>query len=1144
MTTGAPFFHKQVFLDSKSNVKRVVIETALPLVIAQGKDYDRYKTDGGTEQIFRVPESADLEVYADELILFGTIRLPGRNANLVARTLNCLSKAKSGAKGIGIPVIDVSGADVAELPPPPLWPGAPGPNDAQNTKGKVAFGRTGDPGQANRIFPIPEPHDSDTPGQPGGGRQRGADYDPVMDGEPGAEGIAGGHAGSIGILAGTICFNGEREVPPNTIRSAICLRLVANGGRGGDGQQGQWGGAGGQGGSGASCRSGQGVAGLGHTVATDGGPGGDGGNGGKGGTGGRGGDSGQIVVRSRSPATALQLSCLFENMRGQRGKPGEGGPGGRKGPGGPGGRGCQPVKAYSGPSPVIKWLADRVDAEVLNANVPDGRDGEDGIDGQRGVSGGEGSDGEQKPCSIDLNRSKDVLTSELSMAARVGLLELMIQRARASFLSLDAFDETSADWMRLGETLDWIKQRLDSFPVSRTGGTDCSAEHALARRLTDVVNPMLAHHAANCDYFGKSPLFAPTLSLKTYDDALTKALECLQLLEAGRDGLAKTLDANETALAHLEDGREEARSVGDYLRTKLRDLTEKRRSRHRQLLAAEQEREDLRKGLERALHEFGERVQRSFGLSTAELLNALTQIAFMGLPVEKKAGQTGAGGAAAAVAVAEAAAGAAFEFSPVHAANSAIMGGIQLASLIDAGNKSVLNDSGEPVDKKYVMKQVARANESLRATLSEWKADGSIQVDQQGMTQLLCSRQELDEMLDEFGKLDGALAAKSRLDTYVEQVDARNRLIADYNDLLVSEYGLLAEIQKADEQTRQMDTRLSLEQKPGLAQVGMWISGLYETVKTTCLEEVYMAHRAESFWAAAPYSGLHQLMAGKKIEVVDRSGIVAAQSQVRANLLSHLEEALATPSRFPDSDDAKETGVLVVLTPDTHPSLFQDLTSADVKRPGDAGKRPPIVVHFKLPLSTKDSDISESAFHGKADVRLAKVRPYLIGMKTRSDHMLTIVHSGDERIQTRDDQTRRFVHDPRPIPFAYTPDPAWLSLVIPPLQDGTQAEGPPRPPGAARFGPTLMAANPAGNPRPRPLDWRVVLAGASVLEGGTIELPRRGAETKDLCNAGYAPIGPFTKWTLTIKYSDHADLDLAGLKAIVIDFHGFFRTFD
>ncbi|MEI4920899.1 hypothetical protein Q8G81_35675, partial [Klebsiella pneumoniae] len=76
---------------------------------------------------------------------------------------------------------------------------------------------------------------------------------------------------------------------------------------------------------------------------------------------------------------------------------------------------------------------------------------------------------------------------------------------------------------------------------------------------------------------------------------------------------------------------------------------------------------------------------------------------------------------------------------------------------------------------------------------------------------------------------------------------------------------------------------------------------------------------------------------------------------------------------------------------------------------------------------TGSSDIT-NPFAAKADVRLTKVRPYLIGLKATADHRLTIAHSGEETIQSQEDEALTFIHAPRPIPFQYSPDEKWTAM--------------------------------------------------------------------------------------------------------------------
>jgi hypothetical protein len=251
------------------------------------------------------------------------------------------------------------------------------------------------------------------------------------------------------------------------------------------------------------------------------------------------------------------------------------------------------------------------------------------------------------------------------------------------------------------------------------------------------------------------------------------------------------------------------------------------------------------------------------------------------------------------------------------------------------------------------------------------------------------------------------------------------------------------------------------------------------------------------------------------------------------DILTALGSNYRIPNRFPTKVDSETTmGRVVVLTKVSHHLFFEDLA--------DSG-----AAEFELEPATKngfgptDNFAPTSCawpspgavfnvgnpFAGQADVRLTKVRVWMVGKESKLDHNVILVHLGKEQFRRSNDtpypkrldppeqededlrKSRYVVHEPVSIPFNYN------------------AEGLSYDPDARSFTPGKLFGRRVGS------------------QDGDLRFPKDGIN--DLPAAGeYAPIGPFGRWRLVVPKNLNPKLDLSELHAVVIDFHGFHQAYD
>ena len=225
---------------------------------------------------------------------------------------------------------------------------------------------------------------------------------------------------------------------------------------------------------------------------------------------------------------------------------------------------------------------------------------------------------------------------------------------------------------------------------------------------------------------------------------------------------------------------------------------------------------------------------------------------------------------------------------------------------------------------------------------------------------------------------------------------------------------------------------------------------------------------------------------------------------------------------------------MVVLTKQTHRAFFSDLRTfreAEFQlEPAIKSSVAPKLDFAPTKAAWCGADRPDfgakmlNPFAGMADVRLTKVRAWLVGPENELDHKVIITHLGEEQFRGPDDkpypkrrepaeerdQDKRkpqyILHEPVSIPFNYNGE--GLSY-----DEETRDFTPGR-----------------------------LFGGVAGAQDGDLGFPNSGIS--DLPAAGkYAPIGPFGRWRLEIPKNLNRDLKLADLYAVVFDFHGFHQSF-
>jgi hypothetical protein len=658
-------------------------------------------------------------------------------------------------------------------------------------------------------------------------------------------------------------------------------------------------------------------------------------------------------------------------------------------------------------------------------------------------------------------------------------------------------------WIDIGERLAWVASLVCQL-VNR--GSDEDAKQLAASLVLSVCLPM-ERFTRGLDYLGKGPSFAPGLTFKSCDEALNESLSCLFSIEASHAkyfaDLQSQLDiANNLGLA-LDNYKKQSSFVSNRA-SRIRD----------ELLSTEMEIQvlddataDKKEALKESLRTFEDKVKAAFGLGLDTLFNCLSQLSFVNLgePVRALETISKVGGVAGAGAMAVG----------------------QIGAMVNEAANNVINDYGEPVKKQLLLKQVKviEGDLDLRSQFERLSID-YISTDQSH--RLVVQLEKFKELCDQFERSLDDKSMLATLQSFIDAITKRNRKIDDYNALFHRRTELLGEESRLEQQQAAVEGRQA-EADPGLPAMASFVSGLYERAKAEAVADFFMTYRAFAFWALVPPDGFYDHI-GRNPQGINADQLKGAQLSLHQSLRESVEKGQNPPVYFPEDDSG--FGRVVVLTREVHKELFEDLefgsadfeilpATADSPAPASDFEPTRTVVRVSDKLPT-DAETLPNPFYGMANVRLRKVRAWMVGMNTGGKrHHVELVHMGEERFRTPDDR-----------PY---PDP----------RDGAGSTNP----AYIRHGPRAITF--AYNSTSLAFDAATMTLTPGSLQGSIAGLQDgelglhidRGNALPLKCE--FAPIGPFGKWQLMIppKYNGDDKLSFKDLTMIVIDFHGICQHF-
>ncbi|KQV78105.1 hypothetical protein [Rhizobium sp. Root1220] len=843
-------------------------------------------------------------------------------------------------------------------------------------------------------------------------------------------------------------------------------------------------------------------------LLADGGPGGPGQKGGKGQDGGEG------------ERRKMQMTSQI----GPRG--GNGGPGGVGGVGGKGGKAGPimflyrqyqegPSQASSQPRP---WL------KVSTLPGPDGAPGKGGDGGGAGLGGinrkgnGRGQSGGPGPAGAEggfpqfdramLFEPQFLQTICLAQKpdafapfVRLEFISQLLGYAERLYISSD-FAAASDLLLEAREIYEWICDVLrpysgpateigaagdywaGSFPLDRgndkaydlaavdVGGRVAARDPFEKQQLSAIYYRALAaltNMAQLRDYFGYSRTYVPRASRRIFESIVPALLDHLTAIEPLYQRYFEKQEATALQKADTQTLISLSQENLQLLASETEEVRKQLSSTLDDIRASERIVADAKSWLLAVMDDFKKQVEASFSLDLAQIFGILEQLAFT---------PTGASG--------------------IEQILRASMLTAQTGRALDAFRSAfdeISDAQGIKRSKRYIVRAISHLEKTI-TTLKDGSQflGGSVSVDEDAMSLVFTSENQLSTLLDQCADFSGADEVRKRLDTYANAIITRNQHVLEFNGR-ASQF--VALIKRTESQTEQQnDLKSSLERADAetielFSELG-FLARLYSDTKFLTIKYINLLSRCyrAAYLCDAP-SNLPRSFAGL-------SGRISTQLlrqellKLSAALPRELERASTEPATWPrNGSDGRST----------YRYFYRFEEPAALSALRAAGK-----AQFKIPLVTRVTQEGRSPLAGKANVKVTHIRAWIKGITTKSGHVAArLTHLGPEQSQSIENTTFEFVHAPVTIEFKY---------------DATHADTA----AWAATAPTPdLPADAIKNVTP------LVPSEDSILDGDT-SLWRPDSDL--------TPISPFAVWDIEIVREHAEGVDLSGLTALWIELAG------
>ena len=839
------------------------------------------------------------------------------------------------------------------------------------------------------------------------------------NGDDGKPGDPGGGGGAGGAIDLRCGFTA-----PTT-----ALKVVADGGDGGLGLAGQAGGRGGKGGDGADSEPfWPGMP----SAATEGGKGGTGGTGGGGGAPGHGGVPGTVQIRARNG----QPSGIAPSLK--AGTPGAAGNAGPPGDACPAAQGGRPWGKVGDNSP---WIGYNPGGDLREFGwLPRVGNLGTGDKGSMGIKPGEDTKPDDAIAQIISSCDNSELVKSLTFPI-TAQTALLLDRIQVDHLvATGNIDPTELS--ALADRIDWVNALLGAYsPASATENGELDAQRAAAQVVKERFH-------AGLNFYGHAADFVPLGTIESYQQRFVTALKTFKHIEHDFHKRVKDLESDSRTKPDLEKAE-------NFLTTQQRAydaaiLTERAAIAVlvTQIGTADEDALAAKQALvNKATGDFEKAVQASCGISSGDLIDTIGQMAFLG--------------------------------EHPFQASAMIVG--QALKLEQAAASKVLAADGTQVDKQLVIKQLTATELTVPKLQGIVGGKSGIRLSDIGAVKLLAKQSEFDQLCDKFWNTSGAAEAKDAFDDYVSAVQARNAHVMTLNESLARLRDYVAGSAKTASALATAQTHAAASLDAGAVTLVAQLTRMASRVRADCIEFLYLASRAYSFWALdsadALANVLSDLSTGRPL-AMSPSALEAAGESLLMKYDKAIDAGLSERSIYfpPRNAPVTQRGMMIHLTLQSHPAVFNGLRTK-----GRAS--------FELPAARGRTMADKNPFAGLSNIRLSSVRCWLSGVSWSLGHgpdvRIELQHQGREMLVQRNDSVVVFRHETVRITLNY---------------DSTRA-----------------------------LDLDKVVA-ASDLQDGDLK-------------AAIGPIGPFARWWVRADTSLNPGIDLSAVSELTLELHGSAQSF-
>ena len=516
------------------------------------------------------------------------------------------------------------------------------------------------------------------------------------------------------------------------------------------------------------------------------------------------------------------------------------------------------------------------------------------------------------------------------------------------------------------------------------------------------------------------------------------------------------------------------------------------------LAAIEQLEESKRTAIDEfnnAVGRFHLKILESVGISPADIFSALSQLSFTNREISSPnaAAVPAPQGhprrdAAAAASVAEMA------LSPGGVLASGAMLVSQVGDLMVKAANNVVTDSGESVNKNFVIQRIQNLDREVKSFDDLKKtSDGLIQTGSE--SRLLATREQLEGICGNFyQRYPDAKKVMNHLNTYMEAVVARNKKVEEYNQQLSGLIMIAAELMRSRAQKDAAETAFLKAADPGKPAMVRYVRVLRRNAWENCVRQLYMTCKTFTLRyldSMDVFSGVLGKLAGDEdVAELNITALSAALIELDSAKLDKTVQFKTSRQIFEPEGahfaillvrpKAKDVGETAPAAGNESIIKLENLTFFNNLRAGKAAR-------IRLLGARRVSSMKDgNPFAGASDVRLTHVRCQVAGVVTGDGICkLELTHPGSETFVDENDREVHLHHSETKVTLT--------------CRVGTPKD--PKPP--------------VGKPND---DWVAL-------------------------DEDHLLIGPFCEWTVAMPENSNLHLNPASIESLRLDFRGTCRSF-